>query len=91
MIEETIQDLTTEDFNQLVEGFIAREDDRIEPSVFLKAIVELERKRAIKEVELTGQVINGEVIFDAPAPLPVEANTLYVGDTKVTLKLRLVA
>lgn len=88
MAEETIQDLTTEDFNQLVEGFIAREDDRIEPSVFLKAVVELERKRAIKEVELTGQVVNGEVIFDTPAPLPVETNTLYVGDTKVTLRLR---
>ena len=88
MTQETIGDLTTDAFNQLVDHFIAREDDRIEPSTFLKAMAEIERQRAVKEVELTGRVVNGEVIFDAPAPLLVGTNTLYVGDTKVTLKLR---
>jgi hypothetical protein len=91
MSEETIQDLTTEDFNQLIDDFVSREDDRIEPSIFLTAMAELERARAVREVELTGRVVNGEIIFDTPAPLLVEPNTLYVGDTKVTLKLRLVA
>ena len=51
-------------------------------------MAELERARAVKEVELTGRVVNGEIIFDTPAPLLVEPNTLYIGDTKVTLKLR---
>ncbi len=88
MTKETIEDLTTDEFNQLVDGFIAREDDRIEPSTFLKAVAELEQKRAVKEVELTGVMINGQIIFDTPAPLPVGANTVYVGDLKMTLKLR---
>ena len=89
MAKETFEDLSTDEFNQLVDEFITREDDRIEPSTFLKAVAELERRRAAREVELTGRVVNGEVIFDPPAPLPVETNTLYVGDTKVTLRLRL--
>ncbi len=74
MAKETIGDLTTDEFNQLIDNFIAREDDRIEPSTFLKAVAELERKRAVKEVELTGRMVNGDI--------------LYVGDTKVTLRLR---
>jgi hypothetical protein len=45
MSEESIQDLTTEDFNRLIDDFVAREDDRIEPSVFLTAMAELERAR----------------------------------------------
>jgi len=89
MAKETFEELSTSEFNQLVDEFITREDDRIEPSTFLKAVAELERRRAAREVELTGRVVNGEIIFDTPAPLPVETNTLYVGDTKVTLRLRL--
>jgi hypothetical protein len=48
MGEETIQDLTTEDFNQLIDDFVAREDDRIEPSVFLPAMAELQRARVVE-------------------------------------------
>lgn len=40
------------------------------------------------EVELSGRLVNGEIIFDVPAPLPVSTNTLYVGDTKIKLNLR---
>ena len=46
------------------------------------------QERSQQEVELSGRVVNGEIIFDVPAPLPVGTNTLYVGDTKVTLNLR---
>ncbi len=88
MEKQTIEELTTEEFNQLVNRFMEREDDRIEPSTFLRAAAELEARRTSREVELTGRVINGEVVFDLPAPLPVATNTIYVGDLKMRLKLR---
>ena len=88
MKTETIENLATDDFNRLVTDFIAREDDRIEPSTFLKAMAELERNRGIKELELTGRVVGGEIIFDTPAPIPVINNTIYIGDMKMTLRLR---
>ena len=47
MTKETIADLSTEEFKELVENFIQREDDRIEPSTFLKAMEELERQRKV--------------------------------------------
>jgi hypothetical protein len=37
---------------------------------------------------LLGRLVNGEIIFDLPAPLPVGSNTQYVGDTKIKLNLR---
>jgi hypothetical protein len=87
MAREAVGELTTNEFEQLIENFITREDDRITPSVFLTAMAELEQRQAIQEVELTGRLVNGDVVFDTPAPLPVDKNTIYVGDTRVTLKL----
>ena len=89
MEKETLVELTTDEFDQLLEGYITRDDDRIEPSVFLSALTELEQRRPVNEIELSGSFVNGQIIFDTPAPLPVSANTVYVGDTKMTLKLRL--
>ena len=89
MQKETISDLTTAEFNQFVETVIDREDDQIEPSTFLKAIAELERQHSVKYVELTGQMVNGTVIFDTPARLPVVNITFYIGDTKVKLILQM--
>lgn len=89
MEKETLAELTTDEFNQLIDGFIARADDRLEPATFLSAMAELEQRRAVREIELTGSFVNGQIIFDTPAPLPVGANTVYLGDLKMTLKLRL--
>jgi len=36
-----IGDMTTDEFNQLVDNFITREDDRIEPSALLKEIIQV--------------------------------------------------
>jgi hypothetical protein len=33
--------MTTDEFNQLVDNFITREDDRIEPSALLKEIIQM--------------------------------------------------
>ena len=88
MPEEVLEDLSADEFDALLAGFIGREDDRIEPSVFLKAVAELEGRPSQGEVELAGRLVNGDVIFDTPSPLPVGTNTLYVGGTRVTLRLR---
>ena len=88
MTKETIADLSTEEFKELMDNFIQREDDRIEPSTFLKAMEELEQQRAEKKIELTGRWENGEIIFDEPAPVPVERNTIFIGEAQVILKIR---
>jgi hypothetical protein len=88
MDDKTIATMNEAEFDELVEHFIERGQDRVTPQTFLQVMTDVAEQRSQHEVELSGRVVNGEVIFDQPAPLPVATNTLYVGETKITLKLR---
>ncbi|MBM3242312.1 hypothetical protein FJZ31_39090 [Candidatus Poribacteria bacterium] len=88
MSKETFEELSVEEFDDLIENFINRGDDRIELSTFLKAMAEIEKEKTFRVVELSGEFANGEVIFDTPSLLTVQNNEITVGDTKIVLKLR---
>ena len=88
MDDKTIATMNDAEFDALVEQFIERGEDRVTPQTFLQVMTHVAEQRSQHEVELSGRVVNGEIIFDIPAPLPVSNNTLYVGDTKITLRLR---
>ena len=85
---KTIATMDETEFDALVEQFIERGADRVTPQTFLQVMTDVATQRSQQEVELSGRVVNGEILFDVPSPLPVGINTLYVGDTKVTLNLR---
>lgn len=89
MNDKTIATMDETEFDALVEQFIERGADRVTPQTFLQVMTDVTAQHSQYEVELSGRVVNGEIIFDTPAPLPVGPNTLYVGDTKVKLNLRL--
>ncbi len=88
MADKTISNMSDEEFDALVEQFIERGEDKVTLPTFLQVMADVAEQRAQREVELTGRVVNGKVIFDTPTPLPVVHNTIYVGDTKIVLKLR---
>ena len=91
MSKETFEELSVEEFDDLIENFINRGDDRIELSTFLEAMAEIEKEKTPRIVELSGEFANGEVIFDTPSPLTVQDNEIIVGDEKIVLKLRSVS
>ena len=86
--KQTLADMSGDEFDQLLDQFIERGEDRLTLPTFLQIVSDIADQLKTREVELIGRLVNGEVVFDSPAPLPVETNTLYVGDTKVRLKLR---
>ncbi len=88
MENKTIATMNEEEFDALVEHFITRGEDKITPQTFLQVRADLAEQRSQHEVELSGRFVNGEIIFDLPSPLLVGTNTLYVGDTKIKLRLR---
>ena len=88
MNDKTIATMDETEFDALVEQFIERGTDRVTPQTFLQVMTDVAAQRSQHEVELSGRVVNGEIIFDVSAPLPVGANTLYVGDMKIKLNLR---
>jgi hypothetical protein len=89
MAGKTISRMKSEEFDALVDQFIDRGEDQVTLPTFLQVMADINEQRKQREVELTGRVVNGEVIFDTPTPLLVGKSTIYVGDTKVVLKLRL--
>ena len=88
MSDKTLTSMDEDEFDALVEEFIERGADQVTPRTFLQVMTDVAAKRSSREVELSGRVVNGEIIFDTPAPLPVSNSTLYVGDTRITLRLR---
>ena len=88
MIEKNWENMSEEEFGDLIEHFISRGQDKIELPTFLQVMADLADKKKQREVELSGQVVDGEVIFDSPTPIPVGKNEIYIGDTKIVLKLR---
>jgi hypothetical protein len=81
------KELTSGEFDMLVQQFAGSERQE-EPSPDVQVITSVAEGRSNRQVELSGRLINGDIVFDTPAPVPVERNTLYVGDTKIILKLR---
>ena len=79
--KETLTELNKAEFDQLIENFIDRDDDRIEPSAFLKALAELERKRAISIV-WAGEIESGmeEIRQQVSASLERSAQEFYVAN-----------
>jgi hypothetical protein len=88
MAKKTIASISDRAFDGLLEQFIERGEDKITLPAFLQVMSDVAAQRKPHEVELSGRLVNGEVIFDSPAALVAEKNTIYVGDTKVTLNLR---
>ncbi len=89
MDNETIAIMNEAAFDALVEQFIRHGEDQVTPQTFLQVVADITEQHRQQEVELSGRFVNGEIIFDLPAPLLVGTNTLYVGDTKIKLKLRM--
>jgi hypothetical protein len=88
MADKTITNMSEEEFGALVEQFIERGEDKVMLPTFLSVMADITEQRKTRELELTGCFVNGELYFDTPTPLPVGKNTIYVGDTKIVLKLR---
>lgn len=61
---KTIANMSDEGFDALVEQFIKRGEDKVTLPTFLQVMADIAKQRAQHEVELTGRMINGQVIFE---------------------------
>lgn len=83
--------LQTNEFEKMVGNFIDREDpDAMSPTALDEAgRLELEQMAATN-VELTGVIQEGQIIFDPPpdAPIVVHGNELVIGGLRLVVNLR---
>jgi len=88
METKTIDEMTEEEFDSLLDDITEATFDQVTPEAFVEAMGALEIYQRPRVVELSGIYADGDVLFDTPTVLPVQKNTIIVGHTKIVLKLR---
>ena len=90
MSERKFGELRNEEFRALLEQMGEDEATDLPVSTFFEALSALNnaKSRIEKVVELTADIVNGELHFDPASSIPVRNNEIYINDTKVIVKLR---
>jgi len=66
MNNKTIATMNEDESNALVDGFIEHGGAQMMPQTFLQVMADIADQRSRREVELSGRIVNGEIIFDQP-------------------------
>jgi hypothetical protein len=88
MNDKPVDELSEQEFERLIDGFLMRSGDAVAPTIFLSALREFLQERTTKVVELTAEISGGQLHFDPTAPVPVQGNEFFFGDTRFVIKLR---
>jgi hypothetical protein len=94
MSEKLLTDMNNDEFQVLMDDYIARSarrDDAIPASTFLEVLFALFERRASNVVQLEGQIINGELVLTPTgeaAPVQVQGNRILLGDLQVVVSLK---
>lgn len=94
MSEKLLTDMNNDEFQTLMDDYIARSarrDDAIPAPTFLEVLFALFERRASNVVRLEGQIINGELVLTPTgetAPVQVQGNRILLGDVQVVVSLK---
>ena len=71
MKDKTLEQLTDEEFNTVIENFIEREaegTDEMEASTFFRLWDEIEKKRTKPTIEVEGNIVDGKLVLSLEKP-----------------------
>jgi hypothetical protein len=94
MSEKLLTDMDNDEFQTLMDDYIARSarrDDAIPAPTFPEVLFALFERRASNVVRLEGQIINGELVLTPTgetAPVQVQGNRILLGDVQVVVSLK---
>jgi hypothetical protein len=61
------------------------EHDDLSSEEFFKILAAID---AADTLELSAHIENGQLVFEQPAPLPVNLNTIVIGSKRIVIKLQ---
>ncbi|MCI0697255.1 hypothetical protein L0337_35285 [candidate division KSB1 bacterium] len=82
---KTLADLSEEEFDLMLDNMSKPEYDALTSEEFFKILAAID---AADSLELTARVENGQLVFEQPAPLPVNLNSILIGTKRIVIKLR---
>ncbi|MFQ6044181.1 MAG: hypothetical protein ACE5PV_25280 [Candidatus Poribacteria bacterium] len=86
-MQSKIEELSNEEFKQMLENMSNDEVDKITASDFFGVLAALEDEEAEEIIELRGKVENGAFVFEEPAPIPVFGNAIKIGNKRIIVTL----
>jgi hypothetical protein len=81
----TLADLSNEEFDQMLENMSKPDYDALTSDEFFKILAAMDTTDTI---ELSAHIKNGQLVFEQPAPLPVELNAILIGNKRIVIKLQ---
>jgi hypothetical protein len=81
----TLGDLSQEEFEHMLENMSNPEYDALTAEEFFNILAAM---APADEIHLTGHIEEGRLVFDEPAPLPVQGNVIQLGPKRIVIDVR---
>ena len=86
MQQQTLDDLTTEEFEQLLDNFIQRDDEEMPISPFFATLELIDREKRQQIIDVTGKLIEGKIFLSLPkeatASIEVHNNEILIDENR---------
>ena len=85
MSEKSLEEMSSEEFEQVLVDFITREQTEVPVSTFFKALalIDWEERETAQVIRLQTRVVGDRLVFSAPGPeaaITVEGNEIVLED-----------
>ncbi|MFQ6039650.1 MAG: hypothetical protein ACE5PV_02235 [Candidatus Poribacteria bacterium] len=93
MKDKSLEKLTDEEFNKVIENFIEREaegTDEMEVSTFFQLWDEIEKKRIKQTIEVEGNIVEGKLVLSLEKPalnISVHENEIVTPYERIIVRL----
>lgn len=94
MVERDLTEMTAEEFDALIDGYIersSRRDDEVPAEAFLELLFETSVEQVQETIQLRADYVNGALQFDLPtdreATIQTRGNQILVGDKLIVVSL----
>ncbi len=87
MSDPRLDELTSDEFQQMANGLLSKDFDKVTPTEFFGAIAAMDEAEP-EVIELSAYVKDGQLVLEQPAPLPVTGSAILVANKRIIIKLR---
>ena len=87
MTEKRLEDLSSVEFEGMMDSILSDDFDRITLPEFFGALAAMD-EAGQELIELTAHVEDGQLVLEQPAPLPVTGNEIRVDNKRIVIRLR---
>ena len=74
-------------FDKAFAEFIQRGEERITPRTFFQVLMEIERERVQRTIELQAKIVEGQLQFEPSPEVSVHDNEIVLGSQRIVVKI----